>query len=72
MAIAGLYAAGEIIGVYYRNYSGSTSALKGMVFGKSADAEVLRDNSVARRAMSEKSTANKTLWNVEERDKSQC
>jgi tricarballylate dehydrogenase len=34
--IAGLYAAGEIIGVYYRNYTGATSVLKGLVFGRLA------------------------------------
>ncbi len=34
--IDGLYAAGEIIGVYYRNYTGATSVMKGMVFGKLA------------------------------------
>jgi tricarballylate dehydrogenase len=43
--IAGLYAAGEIIGVYYGNYTGATSVLKGMVFGKLAgeDAAQLRN-----------------------------
>ncbi len=34
--IDGLYAAGETIGVYYRHYTGATSVLKGMVFGKLA------------------------------------
>ncbi len=34
--IPGLYAAGEIIGVYYRNYTGATSVLKGLVFGRLA------------------------------------
>ena len=34
--IAGLYAAGEIIGTYYRNYPGATSVLKGLVFGRIA------------------------------------
>jgi tricarballylate dehydrogenase len=34
--INGLYAAGEIIGVYYRNYTGATSVLKGLVFGRLA------------------------------------
>ena len=32
--IPGLYAAGEIIGMYYGNYTGATSVLKGMVFGR--------------------------------------
>jgi tricarballylate dehydrogenase len=35
-AIPGLYAAGEIIGTYYRNYTGATSVLKGAVFGRLA------------------------------------
>ena len=30
--IEGLYAAGEIIGTYYRTYTGATSVLKGLVF----------------------------------------
>ncbi|MEZ5817587.1 MAG: FAD-dependent oxidoreductase [Hyphomicrobiaceae bacterium] len=41
-AIAGLYAAGEIIGTYYRHYTGATSVLKGMVFGKLAGAHAAR------------------------------
>lgn len=44
--IHGLYAAGEIIGTYYRNYTGATSVLKGLVFGRLAgkDAASLRNN----------------------------
>jgi tricarballylate dehydrogenase len=34
--IKGLYAAGETIGVYYRNYTGATSVLKALVFGRLA------------------------------------
>jgi tricarballylate dehydrogenase len=34
--IPGLYAAGEVIGLYYRNYTGATSVLKGAVFGRLA------------------------------------
>jgi tricarballylate dehydrogenase len=34
--IAGLYAAGEIAGSYYRVYTGATSVMKGMVFGRQA------------------------------------
>ena len=34
--IGGLYAAGEIIGTYYGNYTGATSVLKGAVFGRLA------------------------------------
>lgn len=37
-AIDGLYAAGEIIGSYFTRYTGSTSVLKGAVFGKIAGA----------------------------------
>lgn len=36
--IPGLYAAGEITGLYYRNYTGATSVLRGMVFGRLAGA----------------------------------
>ena len=35
-AIPGLYAAGEIVGLYYGNYTGATSVLKGIVFGRLA------------------------------------
>jgi hypothetical protein len=34
--IPGLYAAGEVIGLYYGSYVGSTSFLKGIVFGRIA------------------------------------
>lgn len=34
--IRGLYAAGEITGLYYSNYTGSTSVLRGGVFGRIA------------------------------------
>ena len=34
--IPGLYAAGEVIGMYYGSYVGSTSFLKGLVFGRIA------------------------------------
>ena len=36
--IPGLYAAGETVGLYYRNYTGATSVLKGLVFGRIAGA----------------------------------
>jgi tricarballylate dehydrogenase len=36
--IANLYAAGEMTGMYYGNYTGSTSVLRGMVFGRLAGA----------------------------------
>ncbi len=32
--IEGLYAAGETVGIYYKTYTGSTSVLKGAVFGR--------------------------------------
>ncbi len=35
-AIPGLYAAGEVIGMYYHFYPGSTSVLRGLVFGRIA------------------------------------
>ncbi|MEH6755927.1 MAG: FAD-dependent oxidoreductase [Parasphingorhabdus sp.] len=35
-SIPGLYAAGETIGIYYRTYTGSTSVLRGAVFGRQA------------------------------------
>lgn len=34
--IPGLYAAGEIVGLYYGSYVGSTSILRGLVFGRKA------------------------------------
>jgi tricarballylate dehydrogenase len=34
--IAGLYGAGEVVGLYYGTYTGSTSVLKGAVFGRLA------------------------------------
>jgi tricarballylate dehydrogenase len=34
--IPGLYAAGEVVGLYYKNYTGATSVLKGAVFGRIA------------------------------------
>lgn len=35
-ALPGLYAAGETMGIYYRTYTGSTSVLRGAVFGRQA------------------------------------
>jgi tricarballylate dehydrogenase len=34
--VSGLYAAGETVGIYYGNYPGATSVLRGAVFGKRA------------------------------------
>lgn len=36
VVIGGLYAAGEITGLYYTNYAGSTSVMRGAIFGKIA------------------------------------
>ncbi|MSO77337.1 MAG: FAD-dependent oxidoreductase [Alphaproteobacteria bacterium] len=41
-AIPGLYAAGEIIGVYWGTYTGATSVLKGLVFGRLAGLDAAR------------------------------
>jgi tricarballylate dehydrogenase len=41
-AIPGLYAAGETVGMYYGNYTGATSVLKGMVFGRLAGSAAAR------------------------------
>ncbi|WP_230875978.1 FAD-binding protein [Paenibacillus validus] len=40
-AIPGLYAAGEITGLYYGKYPGATSVLRGLVFGRRAGAHAL-------------------------------
>jgi tricarballylate dehydrogenase len=40
--IPGLYAAGETAGLYYRNYTGATSVLKGLVFGRIAGAHAAK------------------------------
>lgn len=40
--IAGLYAAGEVVGVYYKTYTGATSVLKGAVFGRLAGLDAAR------------------------------
>ena len=39
LPITGLYAAGEVVGMYFTNYTGSTSVLKGAVFGRIAGKE---------------------------------
>jgi len=41
-AISGLYAAGEVIGLFYKNYTGATSVLKGAVFGRIAGIDAAR------------------------------
>ena len=40
--ITGLYAAGEVVGLYYRVYTGATSVLKGAVFGRLAGLDAAR------------------------------
>jgi tricarballylate dehydrogenase len=45
-AIPGLYAAGEIVGLYYGTYTGATSVLKGMVFGRIAGQDAARPHNV--------------------------
>jgi tricarballylate dehydrogenase len=40
--IPGLYAAGEVIGLYHGTYTGATSVLKGLVFGRQAGLDATR------------------------------
>ena len=40
--IPGLYAAGEVMGIYFGRYTGSTSVLRGAVFGRLAGAHAAR------------------------------
>jgi tricarballylate dehydrogenase len=40
-----LYAAGEVIGMYYTNYTGATSVLKGLVFGRLAANQIASSHS---------------------------
>ncbi len=40
--IQGLYAAGEVVGLYYKTYTGATSVLKGAVFGRLAGLDATR------------------------------
>lgn len=40
--IPGLYAAGEVVGLYYKNYTGATSVLKGAVFGRFAGTDAAK------------------------------
>ena len=41
-AIPGLYAAGEVVGLYYRIYTGSTSVMRGAVTGRQAGSHAAR------------------------------
>ena len=43
--IPGLYAAGEVIGLYYGDYTGATSVLRGAVFGRIAGHSAAQRNS---------------------------
>ena len=43
-AIPGLYAAGEVVGLYYRNYPGSTSVMRGAVTGRLAALDFVRQH----------------------------
>lgn len=40
--IPGLYAAGEVVGLYFGTYTGSTSVLKGAVFGRKAGVDAAK------------------------------
>ncbi len=40
LPMANLYAAGETVGMYYTNYTGATSVLKGLVFGRLAASHI--------------------------------
>jgi tricarballylate dehydrogenase len=42
LPIPGLYAAGEVIGLYHGTYTGATSVLKGLVFGRQAGLDATR------------------------------
>ncbi|MFC1873551.1 FAD-binding protein, partial [Chloroflexota bacterium] len=45
--IPGLYAAGEPIGeIYYYNYPGATSVIRGAVFGRIAAKHAMKNNGV--------------------------
>jgi tricarballylate dehydrogenase len=46
-AIPGLYAAGETMGLYYGNYTGATSVLKGLVFGRLAGRDAAQRRNAA-------------------------
>lgn len=50
--IPGLFAAGEMTGIYYGTYTGATSVLRGAVFGKIAGAQASQRNSDNRLATS--------------------
>jgi tricarballylate dehydrogenase len=47
-AIPGLYAAGEVVGLYYRVYTGATSVMRGAVTGRLAGADAALRRNTAR------------------------
>jgi tricarballylate dehydrogenase len=47
-AIAGLYAAGEVTGLYYNEYPAGTSVLRALTFGRIAAREAAGEASGAR------------------------
>ena len=40
--IKGLYATSEVVGLYYKTYTGATSVLKGAVFGRMAGVDAAK------------------------------
>jgi tricarballylate dehydrogenase len=49
--IPGLYAAGALVGMFYRHYPAATSVLRGAVFGRIAGAHAARQLSSSRKAL---------------------
>ncbi len=45
--IENLYAAGETVGMYYTNYTGATSVLKGLVFGRLSSLHVVNESATS-------------------------
>lgn len=50
LALPGLYAAGELTGLYYGKYPGATSVLRGLVFGRVAGDRAIRYVGAGRRS----------------------
>ncbi len=46
--IENLYAAGETVGMYYTNYTGATSVLKGLVFGRLSSLHVVDQSATSK------------------------
>ena len=51
VVIPGLYAGGELIGLYYGTYPGATSVLRGAVFGRIAGQDAARQARLNRAAV---------------------